>query len=90
MARPNNAPDVFRAVAHPVWRRILDLLRNKPQTVGELHAQFRLGGSTFSEHLRALRAAGLVRQSKRGPSLIYSIVPGQLGPIVRWIRQHAN
>src|SRR5690554_7362125 len=67
MARPNNAPDVFRAVAHPVRRRILDLLRNKPQTVGELHAQFRLGGSTFSEHLRALRAAGLVRQSKRGP-----------------------
>ena len=66
MVRPHNAPDPFRAVAHPVRRKMLELLRQRPRTVAELAQPFHLRLSTITEHVRALRVAGLITYRQRG------------------------
>lgn len=67
--------DAFRVLADPTRRRILDLLaQHGSLSVGELAAEFPdLVSSGISKHLMAIRAAGLVRASRRGRHQIYRI-----------------
>ncbi|GAB2586920.1 hypothetical protein Aab01nite_50910 [Paractinoplanes abujensis] len=66
---------LFRALADPTRRRVLDLLAERgPLTVGELAACFpELVASGISKHLMALRAAGLVTATKRGRHQLYEL-----------------
>lgn len=58
---------VFRALAAPVRRAILDALRDHPQTTGELCARFAaLDRCTVMQHLKVLEAADLVIGHKVG------------------------
>src|SRR5919108_2797077 len=52
---------VYEALAEPMRRRILDLVRERPRLVGELVAALGLSQPGVSKHLRVLREAGLVR-----------------------------
>ena len=52
--------DVFDALAHPVRRTILKLLRNGPKSAGDLAAEFDLAKPTLSGHFTVLKTAGLV------------------------------
>ena len=67
--------DVFRLLADPTRRRILDLLaEHGVRSVGELAAEFpELVASGISKHLMALRAAGLVTATREGRSQLYRI-----------------
>jgi DNA-binding transcriptional ArsR family regulator len=67
--------DVFRVLADPTRRRILDLLaEHGVRSVGELAAEFPdLVASGISKHLMALRAAGLVRATREGRNQLYRI-----------------
>lgn len=67
--------DLFKGLADPTRRRILDLLaEHGTLTVGELAAEFPdLVASGISKHLMVLRAAGLVTATRRGRQQIYSI-----------------
>jgi DNA-binding transcriptional ArsR family regulator len=67
--------DLFRVLADPTRRRILDLLADHgTRTVGELAAQFPgLVASGISKHLMALRAAGLVTATRQGRNQLYAI-----------------
>ena len=85
MARPHNTPDVFRAIAHPVRRRILELLRKNDMTPGELIQPFHLTQGAMSEHLKALRTAGLIAYRPRKNQHLYSLVQQRLRPIEEWI-----
>jgi DNA-binding transcriptional ArsR family regulator len=85
MARPYNTPDVFRAIAHPVRRRMLDMLRKGPMTAAELAQPFHMTMSSISEHIRALRLSGLIDARSRGPQHVYAIVRARLRPIEEWI-----
>jgi DNA-binding transcriptional ArsR family regulator len=66
---------LFRALADPTRRRVLDLLAERGAlSVGELAAEFPdLVASGISKHLMALRAAGLVCATRDGRSQIYRI-----------------
>jgi DNA-binding transcriptional ArsR family regulator len=66
---------LFRALASPTRRRILDLLAGRGQlTVGELAAEFPdLVASGISKHLMELRAAGLVHAERDGRRQLYRI-----------------
>ena len=75
----------FRAVAHPARRRVLDLLRQRERNVADLFAAFNMSRPTFSQHLRILRTAGLVRQRRNGRSRVYAINDARLRPIAQWI-----
>lgn len=58
---------VFRALANPLRRRLLDALRDRPQTTGMLVAAFpELGRCTVMQHLGVLEGAGLVVAVRKG------------------------
>src|ERR1700742_3932677 len=65
--------DVFGALAHPVRRKILRLLRKGPLRAGEISGRFDLAKPTLSGHFAVLKAANLVSVQRDGTSLIYRI-----------------
>src|SRR5512147_2113480 len=68
-----------KALAHPTRVRILRLLaRKEARMCSHIVDELPLAQSTVSEHLRVLRAAGLVRANESGSCVGYCIVPSQL------------
>jgi len=67
--------DLFRTLADPTRRRILDLLAERgPLTVGQLAAEFPdLVASGISKHLMGLRAANLVNATRHGRQQLYRL-----------------
>lgn len=57
---------IWRALADPTRRRILDLLLERPRITGEIAAQFRISRIAVMRHLQALSDAGLIVSRKRG------------------------
>lgn len=79
---------VFRAIAAPARREILDLLRGRERTVGEIAAKFRMSRPAVSKHLRLLRAAGLVTTKKDGTARICALKAGPLRAVDDWLREY--
>lgn len=71
----NTSDELFRGLADPTRRRILDLLAERGTlTVSELAAEFPdLVASGISKHLMVLRAAGLVTATQQGRQRLYRI-----------------
>ncbi len=65
--------DVFTALAHPVRRKVLRLLRDGPKTAGELAAAFPVSKPTMSRHFATLKAAGLLLDERSGTSVRYRL-----------------
>ncbi len=65
--------DVFKALADPTRRRVLQLLKSGPQAAGALSAAFPVSKPTMSAHFTVLRQAGLVTTEKSGKSIIYHL-----------------
>ena len=64
---------MFKALADPTRRRVLQLLRQGPKSAGELAEHFPVSKPTMSAHFAVLREAGLVDSQKRGKALIYRL-----------------
>jgi DNA-binding transcriptional ArsR family regulator len=64
---------VFRALADPTRRRVLELLREAPLSAGELADHFQVSRPTMSAHFAVLREAGLVASEKHGKSVVYEL-----------------
>jgi DNA-binding transcriptional ArsR family regulator len=85
---PSNSDIVFRMLADPTRRLVLDLLAERgPMTVGQLAAEFPgLVASGISKHLMSLRAAGLVSATRQGRQQIYQLEPDALATgLTPWI-----
>lgn len=65
--------DVFKALADPTRRKILELLREKPMTAGDLADQFLVSKPTMSGHFNVLSQAGLVDKVRSGTTITYSL-----------------
>jgi len=65
--------EFFRVLGHPVRVRILELLRERERSVGDLQAALEIDSSGTSQHLGALRKAGLVEGRKHGTSVFYRV-----------------
>ena len=65
--------DVFDALAHPVRREILKLLRDGPQSAGQLADHFDLTKPTLSGHFTVLKTAGLVTAERHGTTILYRL-----------------
>ena len=65
--------EVFRALGDPTRRRILELLRRRDHTAGEIAERIPLAKSTLSGHFNVLKHAGLVVQERRRTSIVYSL-----------------
>ncbi len=65
---------VFKALSDPTRRRVLQLLRERPMTAGELAEHFEVSKPTMSAHFAVLREAGLVEQVKKGRVITYHLM----------------
>jgi DNA-binding transcriptional ArsR family regulator len=75
---PAEMTGVFRALADPTRRQILQDLRPGELTAGEIAARFPISGPSISRHLGVLRAAGLVRERRDANKIYYSLVADRL------------
>jgi DNA-binding transcriptional ArsR family regulator len=64
---------VFKALSDPTRRKVLELLRERPMTAGELSAHFPVSKPTMSAHFNVLREADLVDATKQGTTVTYRI-----------------
>jgi len=65
--------EVYRALADPTRRRILQLLREREMTAGEIAAHFELAKPTLSGHFAVLREAQLIAPEKSGTTITYRL-----------------
>ena len=84
--RQNNA--VFRAIADPTRRQILNLLRTGGQSVGEIASNFRTSRPAISKHLRLLRSAGLVATHRHGTASICRLNARPLRAVDSWLQDY--
>jgi DNA-binding transcriptional ArsR family regulator len=75
----------FEVLAEPTRRRILDLLRERPRSVGELTAELGLSQPGTSKHLRVLREAGLVRVRAEAQRRWYELDAAPLAAVDAWL-----
>jgi DNA-binding transcriptional ArsR family regulator len=73
---------VFRALADPTRRQILQDLRSGELTAGEIASRFPISGPSISRHLGVLRSAGLVRERREANRIHYSLVEDRLAACV--------
>ena len=76
---------VFRAIADPTRRRLLEALRGGPLSVNRLAAAFPVTRPAISKHLRCLREAGLVSEERQGRRRIYRLQPQALLEVRGWV-----
>jgi DNA-binding transcriptional ArsR family regulator len=67
------ADGVFRALADPTRRQILQDLRDGELAAGEIAARFAISGPSISRHLSVLKAAGLVEDRRDGNRILYAL-----------------
>lgn len=65
--------DVWKALADPTRRRILELLKKQSLNAGDIAAQFNMTKPSISNHLNILKQADLVEAEKQGQNVIYSL-----------------
>jgi DNA-binding transcriptional ArsR family regulator len=85
MSRIRAKTDAFRAIADPTRRAILDRLRAGPANAGTLAADFRSSRPAVSKHLRVLREARLVVDTKIGRERLYAVNPVPLQSVAGWL-----
>ena len=76
----------LRALADPVRREILNLLKAGPQSAGELGAHFDISAAAVSKHLNVLKEADLVRDTRQGKFIYYEINTSVLEETLLWIK----
>ena len=87
----NNSDALFRILADPTRRLILDLLAERgPMSVGQLASEYPdLVASGISKHLMSLRAGGVVSATRRGRQQIYQLEPDVLAAgLAPWIAKY--
>ncbi|MFI5716969.1 metalloregulator ArsR/SmtB family transcription factor [Nocardia sp. NPDC051750] len=77
--------EVAAAIADPVRREILDLLRESRSTAGAIAARFPISRPAISRHLRVLRESGLVHDELVGRERYYSLDTAPLRELSSWI-----
>lgn len=64
---------LFKALSHPVRRRIIEMLRQGPMASGDIAAAFDMSWPTVTGHLNALKEAGLASPERDGASIRYRL-----------------
>jgi ArsR family transcriptional regulator, arsenate/arsenite/antimonite-responsive transcriptional repressor len=68
-----NMNNIYKALADPTRRRILELLRDRDLTAGELAQHFTLAKPTLSGHFAVLKEADLIQSDKVGTTITYHL-----------------
>lgn len=77
--------DTLKALADPIRREILNLLKNGRMSAGEITEHFPVTGASISRHLSVLKDADLIRDSREGKFIFYELNTSVLEEIMLWI-----
>ena len=78
---------LFKALNDATRREILELLKEKDLTAGEISDQFSISKPSISHHLDLLRQAGLVVSVKEGQFVYYSLNTTVMDEMLKWLMQ---
>jgi DNA-binding transcriptional ArsR family regulator len=78
------------ALADPTRRRVFERLKSGPQAVGAIARGMPVSRPAVSQHLKALKEAGLVADRPEGTRRVYFIDPQGLGALRKWLDQFWN
>ncbi len=65
--------NIYKALADPTRRRILEILKKRDMTVSDIAVNFSITGASLSHHLDILKRARLVVSQRQGKFIIYSL-----------------
>jgi DNA-binding transcriptional ArsR family regulator len=85
---PHTENAVFRALADPTRRAIFESLTQGEAMVKDLTARFDVSQPAVSQHLAALKNAGLVSGRREGRRVLYRVEPRGMKPLVDWIAHY--
>ena len=77
--------ETFKALSDPARRQILELLKEGAMSAGEMGAHFAMTGATISYHLKILKKADLVFETREGTYIFYQLNTSVLEEIMLWI-----
>lgn len=77
--------NTLKALADPIRREILNLLKNGKMSAGEITDHFEVTGASISRHLSVLKEADLIRDVREGKYIIYELNASVLEEIMLWI-----
>ena len=79
--------NALTALADPTRRRVFERLKSGPQAVGAIARGMPVSRPAVSQHLKALKEAGLVADRPEGTRRVYFIDPAGLGSLRKWLDQ---
>lgn len=82
--------DTFKALSDPARRDILEMLKNKPLSVGEIAKQFDMTQATVSYHLKVLKKADLIRENRKKNFIYYELNLTVLEELMMWLSDLKN
>ena len=77
--------ETFKALSDPVGRQILELLKKGPLSAGDIASLFDMTGATISYHLKILKQADLIFESREKNFIYYQLNTTVLEEILLWI-----
>lgn len=77
--------NTLRALADPIRREILNLLKAGRMSAGEIADRFPVTGASISRHLSVLKEADLIRDTREGKYIYYDLNASVLEEILLWI-----
>jgi len=77
--------DIFKALNDATRREILELLKHKDMSAGEIADAFNISKPSISHHLDILKRADLITSEKNGQFIIYSINTTIMEDVLQWI-----
>lgn len=79
---------IFRALADPTRRAVFERLSQREMSVSELKSGFPISQPAISQHLAALKGAGLVYERRDGRNAYYRSDPNALAPLADWVQRY--
>ena len=80
--------EIFRAWADPTRRAVFEHIAAREMSVSELKGHFAVSQPAISQHLAALKGAGLVRERREGRFAYYRADPKGIVPLIGWIERY--
>lgn len=82
------ATELFRTLSDPTRRAVFERLMASELSVTDLTAGFSVSQPAISQHLAALKSAGLVSEERRGRYSYYRAEPAALAPLTDWVDRY--
>ncbi|MBQ5808435.1 MAG: winged helix-turn-helix transcriptional regulator [Clostridia bacterium] len=77
--------NTLRALADPIRREILNMLKSGRRSAGEITEHFSVTGASISRHLSVLKDADLIRDKREGKFIYYELNTSVLEEIMLWL-----